>query len=82
MALWEVPLCALPSDKSSFPRERGAELECKSKGKVGPQEVQLGDPKSKQRADARLFVCLFAWIKCNFYVNKKRNAVFRHKFGI
>lgn len=58
MALWEVPLCALPSDKSSFPRERGAELECKSKGKVRPQEVKPGEPVPKQRADACcLFVC-------------------------
>lgn len=56
MALWEVPLCALPSDKSSFPRERGAELECKSKGKVGPQEVKPGEPIPGHGLDACLFV--------------------------
>lgn len=30
-----MPLCALPPDKSSFPRERGAELECKTTATAG-----------------------------------------------
>lgn len=54
VALWEVPLCALPSDKSSFPRERGAGLEQSQGGAPGSQ----GDPIPKQRASGCLFACM------------------------
>lgn len=64
VALWEVPLCTLPSDKSSFPCERGAVLECKSKGGVGPQEVK-GNPIPKQRTLVRECGCLFVFMLCS-----------------
>lgn len=56
VALWEVPLCALPPVKSSFPRERGAELECKSKARVGPQETK----GTHSQAARPLWMCVFA----------------------
>lgn len=68
VALWEVPLCALPSDKSSFPRERGAELECKSKGRVGPQEVEGTQFPSREPQWESLGVCLYG---CATYVYRK-----------
>lgn len=73
VALWEVPLCALPPDKSSFPRERGAELERKSKGRVGPQEVKGTQfPSSETLRDCGcLFVCLYV---CATYVHRKRGG--------
>lgn len=58
VALWEVPLCTLPSDKSSFPRERGAVLECKSKGGVGPQEVKGTQFPSREPWWESVAVCL------------------------
>ena len=75
MALWEVPLCALPPDKSSFPRERGAELECKSKGRVGPQEVegtQFPSSETSVRDCGCLFVCMYV---CVTYVHRKHEEV-------
>lgn len=67
MALWEVPLCILPPDKSSFPRERGAELERKSKGRVGPQEAegtQFPSSETSVRECGCLFVCMYVQHMC------------------
>lgn len=63
MALWEVPLCALPSDKGSFPRERGAALEHESKGRVGPQEAEGGpDSQAEVLGERASGVCLHVCI--------------------
>lgn len=73
VALWEVPLCALPSDKSSFPRERGAELQCKSKGRVGPQEVEGTRFPSRETRWESVGVCMYVCINicmCNICVQK------------
>lgn len=55
MALWEVPLCALPSDKSSFPRERGAAA---AKAGWGPRKSRGPD---SQADSVGVFVCMYVF---------------------
>lgn len=77
MALWEVPLCALPPDKSSFPRERGAALKSKSKSRVGPQEAEGTQNPSGAPCEGGvcLFVCwLLGWFGAA-YMDRKSGAL-------